>query len=89
MTCREETAADEQLVGRWPALTGVLTPDWVTRLYAAGFADPGRSPNYWKTYPVDQVDDAAITRELLAILHDVYGYTGLPKLEMKTEEPHH
>jgi len=73
----------------WPALTGVLTPDRVTRLHAAGFADPGRSPNYWKTYPVDQVDDAAITRELLAILHDVYGYTGLPKLEMKTEEPHH
>jgi hypothetical protein len=54
-------------------------------LIAAGFADPGRAPNYWKSYPADQFDDAAIARELLTILHEVYGYAGLPKLKVKTE----
>ena len=69
----------------WPALASVLTPERVTRLHAAGFADPGRAPNYWKNYLVDQADDHMIARELLAILYDVYGYTGLPKLEVFTE----
>ncbi len=78
-----------QSADSWPALAGVLSPDRVARLHAAGFADPGRAPNYWKIYPADQVDDAAIAREVLTILHDVYGYTGLPKLEVKTEEIGH
>ena len=77
---------EAQSADSWPALAGVLSPDRVARLHAAGFADPGRAPNYWKIYPGDQVDDAAVAREVLTILHDVYGYTGLPKLAMKTEE---
>jgi hypothetical protein len=70
----------------WPALASVLTPDRITRLHAAGFADPGRAPNYSKTYLLAQADDAAIAKELLAILHDVYGYGGAPKLGVKTEK---
>ncbi len=64
----------------------MLTPDRIARLHAAGYADPGRGPNYWKTYAINQFDDAAIARELLTVLHDVYGYTGLPQLKVKTEE---
>ena len=66
----------------------MLTADRVARLHTAGFADPGRAPNYWKLYPLDQSDDATIAREVLAVLHDVYGYTGLPALKVKTEERH-
>lgn len=73
----------------WPALADVLTPDRIARLHAAGFADLGLARNHWKIYPADQTDDATVTQELLLILHDVYGYTGLPKLEVKTEEVRH
>jgi hypothetical protein len=66
-------------------LRSILTPERVARLNAAGFIDPGRAPNYWKNYLPDQVDDQTIARELLTILHDVYGYTGLPKLDIITE----
>jgi hypothetical protein len=89
--CAPQTApaaiyCEAQSADSWPALAGVLSPDRVARLHAAGFADPGRAPNYWKIYPVDQADDAAVAHEVLTVLHDVYGYTGLPKLEVKTEE---
>jgi hypothetical protein len=77
---------EAQSADSWEALASVLTPDRVARLHAAGFADPGRAPNYWKRYRVDQVDDAGIAHEVLTILHDVYGYNGLPKLKVKTEE---
>ena len=77
---------EAQSADSWPALASILSPDRVARLHEAGFADPGRAPNYWKIYPADQVGDAAIAREVLTILHDVYGYTGLPKLGVKTEE---
>lgn len=70
----------------WQALASVLTPDRVAKLHSIGYADPGRAPNYWKIYPVDKFDNAAIARELLAILHDAYGYDGLPKLRVKTED---
>jgi len=69
-----------------PTLAAVLTPERLARLHAAGYADPGRAPNYSKAYPLDGPDDANIARELLAILHDVYGYTGSPKLSVKTEK---
>ncbi len=69
-----------------PALSAVLTPDRVARLHAAGFADPGRAPNYWKSYPLDAADDATIAREMLTMLHDVYGYTGAQKLRVLTEQ---
>ncbi len=70
----------------WPALASILTGERIARLHAAGFADPGRAPNYWKIYPLDQFDDAAVARELLTILYDVYGYNGSPKLAFKTEK---
>ena len=63
----------------------VLTPERLAHLHAAGFADPGRAPNYWKVYPADQFDDAAIAGELLTLLHDVYGYDGSWDLAVKTE----
>ena len=46
------------------------------------------SKHYWKNYPTEQIDDASIARELLTVLHDVYGYNGQPTLNVKTEEAH-
>lgn len=77
---------EAQSADSWEVLARILTPDRVARLHAAGFADPGRAPNYSKTYPADKFTDAAIAAELLTILHDVYGYDGLPKLKVKTEK---
>lgn len=77
---------EAQSAESWSVLARILTPDRVVRLHAAGFADPGRAPNYSKTYPVDSVSDAAIADELLTILYDVYGYTGVPKLEFNSEK---
>ena len=79
----EAESADE-----WPALAGVLTPDRIERLHAAGYADPGRAPNYSRNYPLKDFDDAAIARELLMILYDVYGYRGSPDLAFMTERGH-
>lgn len=73
----------------WPVLARILTPDRVARLRRAGFADPGRTPNYTKIYPLDDFSDAAISDELLTILHDVYGYNGSPKLGFNTEKGRH
>lgn len=70
----------------WPVVASVLTPERLARLRAAGFADPGRAPNYSKTYPDDASDSAAIARELLSLLHDVYGYGGSPKLDITSEK---
>jgi hypothetical protein len=70
----------------WPVLASILTPERLARLHAAGYADPGRAPNYWKLYPMDKVDDATIAKELLTILHDVYGYTGWPLPEFTNEK---
>jgi hypothetical protein len=89
--CASETSppsiyCEAQSADSWPALASVLTPDRVAKLHAAGFADPGRAPNYWKSYPLDGVDDAAIARETLTILHDVYGYAGAARLVIKTEK---
>jgi hypothetical protein len=80
---------EAQSAESWEALTSILTPERIARLHDAGFADPGRAPNYWKNYPIDQTDDATIAKELLAVLHDVYGYNGLPKLKVMTEEARH
>jgi hypothetical protein len=76
---------EAQSAESWEALASVLTPERVARLHTAGFADPGRSPNFSKTYQLDQTDDTGVAREVLAILHDVYGYNGLPALKVKTE----
>ena len=77
---------EAQSADSWPVLARILTPERVAVLHAAGFTDPGRSPNYWKTYPADKFDERALTDELLTILHDVYGYDGLPKLKVATEK---
>lgn len=81
-----EIYCEAQSAENWEALAGVLTPDRIARLHTAGFADPGRDANYWKKYPLDQFDDAGIAQEVLTVLHDVYGYSGIPALKVKTEE---
>jgi hypothetical protein len=68
-----------------PSLARILTPDRVALLHAAGYADPGRSPNYWKNYAAG-ISDLTIATELLTILHDVYGYGGEPQLEFLSEK---
>jgi hypothetical protein len=88
--CEPQTSPDviyceAQSPESWAALASVLTPDRVARLHAAGYADPGRAPNYWKNYPLGQYDDAAIAREVITLLHDAYGYTGAEQLSIKTE----
>jgi hypothetical protein len=76
---------EAQSAQSWPALGAVLTPDRIAKLHAAGYADPGRAPNYWKNYPVDQATDDQIAAEILTLLHDVYGYAGAEPLKPKTE----
>ncbi|MEA2943060.1 MAG: hypothetical protein QOD09_3589 [Bradyrhizobium sp.] len=76
---------EAQSAESWPALVTILTDERISRLRAAGYADPGRAPNYWKSYPLDKFSDAAIATELLTILHEVYGYTGATKLKILTE----
>ncbi len=76
---------EAQSAESWAALATVLTPERVTRLRSAGYADPGRAPNYWKSYPFDKFTDTAIAEEILTILYDVYGYTGTTKLKIATE----
>lgn len=70
----------------WSVLASVLTPERLARLHAAGFADPGRAPNYSKSYPASALNAPAVARELLTVLHDVYGYGGSPVLEITTEK---
>lgn len=77
---------EAQSAESWPVLSRILTPERVARLRATGYADPGRSPNYAKTYAVDQFSDAAMAEELLTILHEIYGYDGSPRLEFQTEK---
>jgi hypothetical protein len=77
---------EAQSADSWQALASVLTPERIHRLHELGFADPGRGPNYSKTYATDQFDDTAIARELLTVLHDAYGYSGQPTLKVTTEE---
>ena len=88
--CRPQSSplaiyCEAQSAESWAALAGVLTPERIARLHAAGFADPGPTQNYSKTYLAKAFDDDAIAGELLAILRDVYGYSGSPKLTIATE----
>jgi len=89
--CETQTEPDgfyceAQSADSWPALATVLTSERIARLHAAGYADPGRGPNYSKTYLADKVTDEALTAEVLTLLHDVYGYYGATKLGIETEE---
>jgi hypothetical protein len=76
---------EAQSAESWAALATILTPERVSRLRNAGYSDPGRAPNYWKSYPLDKFNDATIASELLTILHEVYGYTGATTLSIKTD----
>ena len=76
---------EAQSAESWPALASILTAERVSLPRGAGYADPGRGPNYSKTYPLDKFSDTAIATELLTILYEVYGYTGAMKLEISTE----
>lgn len=77
---------EAQSADSWPALATVLTPARVARLRQAGYADPGHAPNYSRSYPLDAFNDAALARELLTLMHEVYGYTGSSKLRIATEQ---
>ncbi len=88
--CMPETPSpafycEAQSAESWAALATILTPERVSRLRSVGYADPGRAPNYWKSYPFDKFSDAAIASEILTILYDVYGYAGATKHKIKTE----
>jgi len=76
---------EAQSAESWPVLARILTAERVARLHAAGYSDPGRAPNYWKNYSLDEFSDRAIAEELLSLFYDVYAYSGVPKLEFKTE----
>jgi hypothetical protein len=88
--CMPETPSpaiycEAQSAESWAALATILTPERVSRLRSVGYTDPGRAPNYWKSYPFDKFSDAAIANEILTILYDVYGYAGATKLKISTE----
>ena len=77
---------EAQSAESWPVLSRILTAERVARLRAAGYADPGQAPNYSKSYPIDRLSDGAIADELLTLLHEVYGYDGMPGLVFRTEK---
>lgn len=76
---------EAQSAENWAALSTVLTPERVAQLRKAGYADPGRAPNYSKSYAFDKYKDADIAREILTLLYESYGYTGATKLKVTTE----
>jgi hypothetical protein len=59
---------EAQSAETWPVVARILTPERLEKLHAAGYADPGRAPNYWKVYPLDKFSDGDIAKELLTIL---------------------
>lgn len=80
-----ELYCEAQSAESWPALTSVLTPERVSVLHNAGFADPGRAPNYSKTYSFEKFSDIKIATEILSLLYTAYGYTGATALDITTE----
>lgn len=76
---------EAQSAESWPALAAILTPDRVSRLKMAGYDEPGHAPNYSRKYAMDAYSDAALAREVLTILFDVYGYRGVSKLDISAE----
>ncbi|WP_252511120.1 TY-Chap domain-containing protein [Phreatobacter aquaticus] len=76
---------EAQSAESWPALAAILTPDRLGRLRRAGYAPPGRGPNHSRSYSIEVFDDVALAREILTLLHDVYGYQGAAALKVLTE----
>ena len=66
----------------WPALTAIITPERLARLHAVGYADPGRAPNYSKSYPFEKYSDAVTANEILTLLFDIYGYNGMQQMKI-------
>lgn len=77
---------EAQSADSWPALTSILTPERVSLLIRAGYAEPGRAPNYSKSYALNKFTDLAIAAEILTLLHAVYGYSGATKLKIIAEQ---
>lgn len=76
---------EAQSAESWEPLASIITPEREAKLHSAGYADPGRSANYWKSYPLDQYNDATVAKEILTILYEVYGYAGALKLKIKAK----
>ena len=76
---------EAQSAESWPALAAVLTPERIAKLRDAGYTEPGRAPNYSKSYPLGKFTDAAVAGEILTLLYDVYGYAGAVELKISTE----
>ena len=66
----------------WPALTAIITPERLARLHVVGYADPGRAPNYSKSYPFEKYSDAVTANEILTLLFDIYGYNGMQQMKI-------
>lgn len=49
---------------------------------------PGHAPNYSRYYSLKDFEDAAIAREVVMILYDIYGYRGSPDLVFAREKGH-
>jgi hypothetical protein len=75
---------EAQSAESWPALAAILTPGAIKVLSKAGYENPGRSPNYWRHYPLD-LTDAEIAWEVAEILRSVYRFDGAWPLEVHTE----
>jgi len=75
-------AVSEDAVGH--ALARVLTTERKAKLTAAGFEPPGKVMNYWRFYPRPQYDLPAVTKALLDVLKNAYGYQGTPPLTVTT-----
>jgi hypothetical protein len=89
--CHTETEPDgfyceAESTESWPALAAVLTDARIARLHDLGYADPGRAPNYSKSYAANAITDSDLAGEVLTILHDAYGYAGATRLKVETEE---
>ena len=52
---------------------------------AVAVFDPGRAPNYWRVCDADKNSNEAIALNILTVLFEVYGYRGLPALDVLTE----
>lgn len=76
---------EAQSIDEFPPLVRILTEKRIARLHALGFSNPGRAPNYWRTYRFNRNDDQTIADQLLTVLHDVYNYDGAWPLIFSTE----
>ena len=76
---------EAQSAESWDALASILTPDRVARLHAPDSPIPAALRITGRPISWTRSTMSGIAREILTILHDVYGYNGLPALKVKTE----